>query len=207
MGGLIHLLRGMYILVPRNMTKAAGFYNTLMKGNEPALLIESLNGYRLKEPRPDNLGELCTPIGVVEVIKPGTDITLLSYGSTLRLVLQTARELKEVGIDAEVIDAQSLLPFDRGHDVLKSVQKTNRLLIIDEDVPGRCSAYLMHEIMEKQGAYAYLDSAPQTLTAAAHRPAYATDGDYFSKPNTEDIFEKVYAIMRESDPVNFPKLR
>ena len=207
MGGLIHLLRGMYILVPRNMTKAAGFYNTLMKGNEPALLIESLNGYRLKEPRPDNLGELCTPIGVVEVIKPGTDITLLSYGSTLRLVLQTARELKEVGIDAEVIDAQSLLPFDRGHDVLKSVQKTNRLLIIDEDVPGGCSAYLMHEIMEKQGAYAYLDSAPQTLTAAAHRPAYATDGDYFSKPNTEDIFEKVYAIMRESDPVNFPKLR
>ena len=207
MGGLIHLLRGMYILVPRNMTKAAGFYNTLMKGNEPALLIESLNGYRLKEQRPDNLGELCTPIGTVEVIRSGRDITLLSYGSTLRLVAQAARELKEVGIDAEVIDAQCLLPFDLGHDLLKSVQKTNRLLIIDEDVPGGCSAYLMHEVMEKQGAYKYLDSAPQTLTAEPHRPAYATDGDYFSKPNTEDIFEKVYGIMRESDPVNFPKLR
>jgi len=207
MGGLIHLLRGMYILVPRNMTKAAGFYNTLMKGNEPALLIESLNGYRLKEPRPDNLGELCTPIGVVEVIKPGNDITLLSYGSTLRLVVQAAQELKEVGIDAEIIDAQCLLPFDLGHDLLKSVQKTNRLLIIDEDVPGGCSAYLMHQVMEEQGAYKYMDSAPQTLTAEPHRPAYATDGDYFSKPNTEDIFEKVYAIMRESDPLNFPKLR
>lgn len=207
MGGLIHLLRGMYILVPRNMTKAAGFYNTLLKGNEPALLIESLNGYRLKEQKPDNLGELCTPIGVVEVIKPGKDITLLSYGSTLRLVFQAAQELKEVGIDAEVIDAQCLLPFDIKHDVVKSIQKTNRLLIIDEDVPGGCSAYLMHEIMEKQGAYNYLDSAPQTLTAEPHRPAYATDGDYFSKPNTEDIFEKVYAIMRESEPLNFPKLR
>lgn len=207
MGGLIHLLRGMYILVPRNMTKAAGFYNTLMKGNEPALLIESLNGYRLKEPRPDNLGELCTPIGTVEVVRPGQDITLLSYGSTFRLVLQAAQELKEVGIDAEVIDAQCLLPFDLRHDLLKSVQKTNRLLVIDEDVPGGCSAYLVHEIVEKQGAYQYLDSAPQTLTAEPHRPAYATDGDYFSKPGTEDIFEKVYAIMHESDPVNFPKLR
>ncbi|GGW32062.1 alpha-ketoacid dehydrogenase subunit alpha/beta [Arenibacter certesii] len=207
MGGLIHLLRGMYILTPRNMTKAAGFYNTLMKGNEPALLIESLNGYRLKEEKPNNLGELCTPIGVVEVIKPGKDITLLSYGSTLRIVMKVAQELKQVGIDAEVVDAQSLLPFDLKHDVLKSIKKTNRLLIIDEDVPGGCSAYLTHEIMEKQGAYQYLDSAPQTLTAKPHRPAYATDGDYFSKPNAEDMFEKVYSIMRESNPDEFPKLR
>ncbi|NNG09302.1 MAG: transketolase [Arenibacter sp.] len=207
MGGLIHLLRGMYILVPRNMTKAAGFYNTLLKGNEPALLIESLNGYRLKEPKPNNLGELSTPIGVVEVIQPGQDITLLSYGSTLRIVMQAALELKEVGIDAEVVDAQSLMPFDLGHDVLKSLKKTNRLLVIDEDVPGGCSAYLVHEIVEKQGAYQYLDSAPQTLTAQPHRPAYATDGDYFSKPNAEDIFEKVYAIMHESNPSAFPKLR
>lgn len=207
MGGLIHLLRGMYILTPRNMTKAAGFYNTLMKGNEPALLIESLNGYRLKEERPNNLGELCTPIGVVEVMRPGKDITLLSYGSTLRIVMQVALELQEVGIDAEVVDAQSLLPFDIRHDLLKSVRKTNRLLIIDEDVPGGCSAYLMHEIMEKQGAYKYLDSAPQTLTAEPHRPAYATDGDYFSKPNAEDIFEKVYSIIRETNPTDFPKLR
>ncbi|MDX1362625.1 MAG: thiamine pyrophosphate-dependent enzyme [Arenibacter latericius] len=207
MGGLIHLLRGMYILTPRNMTKAAGFYNTLLKGNEPALVIESLNGYRLKEDKPNNLGELCTPIGVVEVVKPGKDITLLSYGSTLRIVMKVAQELQQVGIDAEVIDAQSLLPFDLNHDVLKSIQKTNRLLVIDEDVPGGCSAYLIHEIMEKQGAYQYLDSAPQTLTGKPHRPAYATDGDYFSKPNAEDIFEKVYSIMRESNPKEFPKLR
>jgi len=207
MGGLIHLLRGIYILVPRNMTKAAGFYNTVMKGNEPALIIESLNGYRLKEPRPSNLGEFCTPIGVVETVKEGEDITLVSYGSTLRMVHKAAKELLEVGIDAEVIDAQSLLPFDIHHDVVKSVQKTNRLLVIDEDVPGGGSAYLLQEIIEKQGAYPYLDSAPQTLSAQPHRPAYASDGDYFSKPNEEDIFEKVYAIMHESNPKDYPKLR
>ena len=207
MGGLIHLLRGMYILVPRNMTQAAGFYNTLMRSDEPALVIESLNGYRLKEERPTNMGEFCTPIGKVEVLKEGSDITLLSYGSTLRIVEQVAKELTEVGIDAEVIDAQSLLPFDLGHQVSESIKKTNRLLIIDEDVPGGCSAYLMQQIIEKQGAYRYLDSAPQTLSAKAHRPAYASDGDYFSKPNAEDIFEKVYAIMHEANPSDFPKLR
>ena len=141
------------------------------------------------------------------MVKTGSDITLLSYGSTLRIVLQAAEELKEVGIDAEVVDAQSLLPFDIRRDLLKSIKKTNRLLVIDEDVPGGCSSYLIHEIVEKQGAYSYLDSAPQTLTAKAHRPAYATDGDYFSKPNAEDIFEKVYAIMHESNPTDFPKLR
>ena len=206
MGGLIHLLRGIHILAPRNMTQAAGFYNTLMKSDEPALIIESLNGYRLKEDRPSNLGEFCTPIGVVETIKKGTDITLVSYGSTLRIVEQAARELLEVGIDAEIIDAQTLLPFDIAHDTVKSVQKTNRLLVIDEDVPGGCSAYLLNEIIEKQGAYQYLDSAPQTLTAKAHRPAYGSDGDYFSKPNVEDIFEKVYQIMNEANPEGFPSL-
>ncbi|SHG27683.1 alpha-ketoacid dehydrogenase subunit alpha/beta [Flagellimonas flava] len=207
MGGLIHLLRGMYILVPRNMTQAAGFYNTLMKSDEPALVIESLNGYRLKEKKPENLGEFLTPIGKIETLKEGKDITLLSYGSTLRIVQKVAMELLEVGIDAEVIDAQSLLPFDLEHDMVESLKKTNRLLIIDEDVPGGCSAYLMQEILEKQGGYTFLDSAPQTLTAKAHRPAYATDGDYFSKPNAEDIFEKVYAIMHETDPSAYPKLR
>ncbi|MDC6364777.1 MULTISPECIES: thiamine pyrophosphate-dependent enzyme [Flavobacteriaceae] len=207
MGTLIHILRGMYILAPRNMTQAAGFYNTLMKSDEPALIIESLNGYRLKEKMPDNLAEFCTPIGKVETLKEGEDITLLSYGSTLRIVEKVAKELLEVGIDAEVIDAQSLLPFDLGHDVVKSLAKTNRLLIIDEDVPGGCSAYLLQEILENQGGYRYLDSAPQTLTAKAHRPAYASDGDYFSKPNAEDIFEKVYDIMHETDPRSFPKLR
>jgi pyruvate/2-oxoglutarate/acetoin dehydrogenase E1 component len=207
MGGLIHLLRGIYILAPRNMTQAAGFYNTLLKSDEPALVIESLNGYRLKERKPNNLGEFCTPIGKVETIKEGTDITLVSYGSTLRIVEKAAKELLEVGIDAEVIDAQTLLPFDIEKDVLESVKKTSRLLVIDEDVPGGCSAYLLNEIIEKQGAYSYLDSAPQTLTAKAHRPAYGTDGDYFSKPNREDIFEKVYAIMNEVSPKDYPKLR
>src|SRR5680860_727383 len=207
MGALIHSLRGMYILSPRNMTQAAGFYNTLLKSDEPALVIESLNGYRLKENRPTNLGELCTPIGVVETIREGKDITLVSYGSTLRIVVQAVDELKEFGIEAEVIDAQTLLPFDIRHDTLKSVQKTNRLLVIDEDVPGGCSAYLLGEILEKQGAYNCLDSAPQTLSAKAHRPAYGTDGDYFSKPNSEDVFERVYAIMHESNPDDFPQLR
>ena len=207
MGGLIHLLRGMYILTPRNMTQAAGFYNTLMKSDEPALVVESLNGYRLKEKKPSNLGEFCTPIGKVETLKEGNDITLLSYGSTLRIVEKVAQDLLEVGIDAEVIDAQSLLPFDLDHDVVKSLQKTNRLLVIDEDVPGGCSAYLLQEVVEKQGGYRYLDSAPQTLSAKAHRPAYASDGDYFSKPNAEDIFEKVYQIMHEVDPKSYPELR
>ena len=207
MGGIINLLRGMYVLVPRNMTKAAGFYNTLLKSDEPALVIESLNGYRLKEPKPSNLGELCTPIGMVEIVKEGTDITVVSYGSTLRIVMEVANELREVGINIEVIDAQSLLPFDLTQDVLKSVKKTNRLLIVDEDVPGGCAAYLMQQIIEKQGAYQFLDSAPQTLSAKAHRPAYATDGDYFSKPNAEDIFEKIYHIMHEVNPSDFPKLR
>ncbi|RKR13187.1 pyruvate/2-oxoglutarate/acetoin dehydrogenase E1 component [Maribacter vaceletii] len=206
MGGLIHLLRGMYILAPRNMTQAAGFYNTLMKSDEPALVIESLNGYRLKEPKPNNLGEFTVPIGVVETVKEGTDITLVSYGSTLRIVEQAAKELIEVGIDAEVIDAQTLLPFDINHDVLKSLEKTNRLLIIDEDVPGGCSAYLLDEIVNKQGGYKYLDSQPITLSGKAHRPAYGSDGDYFSKPNAEDIFEKAYEIMNEANPSDYPKL-
>jgi len=207
MGGLIHLLRGMYILAPRNMTKAAGFYNTLLKSDEPALVIESLNGYRLKEPKPSNLGVFCTPIGVVDTVKTGTDITLVSYGSTLRIVVQAAKELLEVGIDAEVIDSQTLLPFDINHDVVKSIKKTNSVLVIDEDVPGGCAAYLLNEIIEKQQAYRYLDTAPQTLTAKAHRPAYGSDGDYFSKPNCEDIFEKVYAMMHEGNPTDFPLFR
>ncbi|MFI2742889.1 thiamine pyrophosphate-dependent enzyme [Zhouia sp. PK063] len=207
MGGLIHLLRGMYILVPRNMTKAAGFYNTLMESDEPALVIESLNGYRLKEKLPNNLGDFKTPIGKIEVVKEGNDITLVSYGSTLRIVEKVATELLEVDINAEVIDAQTLLPFDIHHETVKSVEKTNRLLVIDEDVPGGCSAYLMQEIVEKQGAYKFLDSAPQTLASQEHRPAYASDGDYFSKPNAEDIFEKVYGIMHEAYPAKYPKLR
>ncbi len=206
MGGLIHLLRGMYILVPRNMTKAAGFYNTLLETDEPALVIECLNGYRLKEKMPNNLGELKTPIGVVETVKEGNDITLVSYGSTLRIVEEAAKELQQAGIDAEVIDVQSLLPLDINHDLVKSVQKTNRLLVIDEDVPGGASAYILQNIVDVQEGYKYLDSKPQTLTAKDHRPAYGTDGDYFSKPSVEDIYEKVYGIMHETNPKDFPSL-
>ncbi|HLW32081.1 MAG TPA: thiamine pyrophosphate-dependent enzyme [Aequorivita sp.] len=207
MGGLIHLLRGMYILVPRNMTKAAGFYNTLLESDEPALVIECLNGYRLKEKMPKNLGEFKTPIGVVETVKIGADITLVSYGSTLRIVRDAAKELQQAGIDAEVIDVQSLLPLDLNADLVKSVAKTNRLLVIDEDVPGGASAYILNHIVEKQGGYKFLDSKPQTLAAKEHRPAYGTDGDYFSKPSVEDVYEKVYEIMHEARPVEFPKLR
>jgi len=206
MGGIINNVRGMHVLVPRNMVKAAGFYNTLLQGDDPALVIECLNGYRLKENLPKNLGDYTTPIGVVETLKEGKDITVVSYGSTLRLVEEAARELIQVGIDIEIIDAQSLLPFDINHDTVKSIQKTNRLLIVDEDVPGGASAYLMQEILENQGGYQYLDSKPVTLTSKAHRPAYGTDGDYFSKPSTEDIFEKVYSIMHEVNPQQYKSL-
>lgn len=206
MGAIVHLLRGMNILVPRNMTKAAGFYNTLLDCDEPALIVENLNGYRLKEKMPTNLGEFRTPIGVVETIKEGKDITVLSYGSTLKVVQDTINNLQQVDIDIELIDAQSLLPFDRNHDVVKSIQKTNRLIIIDEDVPGGASAYLLNEILENQNAYLYLDSKPSTLSAKQHRASYGTDGDYFSKPNEEDIFEAIYAMMHEVNPLKYKKL-
>jgi len=206
MGMIINAIRGMHVLVPRNMTKAAGFYNSLLACDEPALVVECLNGYRLKEKMPTNLGAFKTPIGQVETIKTGADITLVSYGSTLRLIEQAAKELQEIGIDCEIIDVQSLLPFDLTHDCVKSVQKTNRLLVIDEDVPGGASAYLLQEILENQNAYQYLDSKPETLTAKAHRPAYGTDGDYFSKPSAEDIYEKVYSMMNEAKPSEFPSL-
>ena len=206
MGMIINAVRGMHVLVPRNMTKAAGFYNSLLATDEPALIVECLNGYRLKEKMPTNLGAFKTPIGQVETIKSGVDITLVSYGSTLRLVEQAAKELQEIGIDCEIIDVQSLLPFDLSHDIVKSVQKTNRLLVIDEDVPGGASAYILQEIIENQNGYQYLDSKPETLTAKAHRPAYGTDGDYFSKPSIEDMYEKIYGIMSESKPTVFPSL-
>lgn len=207
MGGILNLIRGIHVLVPRNMTKAAGFYNTLLESDEPALVVECLNGYRLKEKMPSNIGEFKTPIGVVETIREGEDITLVSYGSTLRLVEQAAKELQEVGIDAEIIDVQSLLPFDLNHDIVKSIAKTNRVMVIDEDVKGGASAYILDQILNEQNAFEYLDSQPKTLAAKPHRPAYGTDGDYFSKPSVEDIFEAVYGIMHELSPMDFPKLR
>ena len=206
MGMIINAVRGIHVLVPRNMTKAAGFYNTLLECDEPALVIECLNGYRLKEKMPTNLGEFKTPIGVVETIKEGKDITLVSYGSTLRLVEQAAKELLEIGIDCEVIDIQSLLPFDVNHDIAKSLAKTNRLLVIDEDVPGGGSAFILQQIIDEQNGYKYLDSKPETLASKAHRPAYGTDGDYFSKPSIEDIYEKIYGMMNEVNPKKYPSL-
>jgi pyruvate/2-oxoglutarate/acetoin dehydrogenase E1 component/TPP-dependent pyruvate/acetoin dehydrogenase alpha subunit len=206
MGMIINALRGIHVLVPRNMTKAAGFYNSLLECDEPALVIECLNGYRIKEKMPLNYGEFKTPIGVIEVMKAGADITLVSYGSTLRLVEEAAKELLEIGIDCEIIDIQSLLPFDVNKDIVKSIAKTNRLLVIDEDVPGGASAYILQQIIENQDGYNYLDSKPQTLTAKAHRPAYGTDGDYFSKPSIEDIYERVYAMMNEVNPTKFQSL-
>lgn len=206
MGGMIHLLRGINILVPRNMQKAAGFYNTMLESDEPVIIVESLNGYRLKEKLPNNLGEFKTPVGKVEITRSGADITLVSYGSTFRIVEEAAEELAAAGIDAEVIDVQSLTPFDLNHDIAKSLQKTSRLLVIDEDVPGGATSYIMHQIMEVQGAYQLLDSQPQTLTAKEHRPAYTTDGDYFSKPSVDDIFEKAYSIMSEANPEKYPDL-
>ena len=206
MGAVLHLLRGIYILTPRNMTKAAGFYNTLLESDEPALIVENLNGYRLKEKLPSNIGAFKTPIGVVERIKEGTDITVVSYGSTLKLVEEAAKELAQVDIALEIIDAQSLFPFDLNHDVIKSIEKTNRLAIIDEDVPGGASAYLLDQILNKQGAYQHLDSQPITITAKDHRPAYGTDGDYFSKPSVEDIIERIYAVMHESNPTKYKSL-
>ncbi|WP_147676217.1 alpha-ketoacid dehydrogenase subunit alpha/beta [Algibacter pacificus] len=207
MGGILNLVKGVNLLVPRNMTKAAGFYNTLLNGDDPAIVIECLNGYRLKEKMPNNLSSIKTPIGVVETVKEGADITLVSYGSTLRIVEQIAKDLLAIGIDAEIIDVQSLIPFDLNHDIVKSIKKTNRVMIIDEDVPGGASAYILNAILNEQGAFQYLDSAPKTLTAKAHRPAYGNDGDYFSKPSAEDIFEAVYDVMHETNPTKFPKLR
>jgi pyruvate/2-oxoglutarate/acetoin dehydrogenase E1 component len=206
MGMIINAVRGIHVLVPRNMTKAAGFYNTLLETDEPALIVECLNGYRLKEKMPLNLGEFKTPIGIVETIRSGTDLTIVSYGSTLRLVEQAAKELQEVGINCEIIDIQSLLPFDINHDIKKSLSQTNRLLVVDEDVPGGASAFILQQILDVQNGYDYLDSKPQTLASKAHRPAYGTDGDYFSKPSSEDIFEKVYTMMNEVNPSDYPSL-
>ena len=206
MGMLINGTRGIYLCVPRDMTRAAGFYNTLMQSNDPAMIIECLNGYRIKEPLPNNIGDFRVPLGKVEITKNGSDITLVSYGSTWRVVMDAAEKLENAGISAEVIDIQTLVPFDLSHDIVESIKKTNRLLVIDEDVPGGASAYILQKIVEEQGAYNFLDSEPHTLPAKEHRPPYGKDGDYFTKPSSEDVFEKAYSIMHEVDPVNFPSI-
>jgi len=206
MAGIIHLARGMHVLVPRDMTRAAGFYNTLLLAEEPALVVETLNSYRLKERKPENIGEFRLALGVPETLRQGTHISLVTYGACCRIVLDAAQQLSQAGIEAEVIDVQSLLPFDRYGRIVDSLKKTGRIVFIDEDVPGGASAYMLQQVVEQQGGYSWLDSPPRTLSASPHRPAYGSDGDYWSKPNVDTIFQSVYEIMREVDPARYPSL-
>ncbi len=203
MSMLINSVRGVYVCSPRDMTRAAGFYNTLLEGNDPAIVIEPLNGYRLKERMPDNIGEFRLELGIPEIIHEGSDVTVVTYGSTVKVAMEAAKQLESHGVSVELIDIQTLVPFDRKKMILESVRKTNRILFLDEDVPGGTTAYMMQEVLEKQGAWKYLDSAPKTLAAKEHRPAYTTDGDYFSKPSAEDIFDVIYGMMKESKPEKY----
>jgi 2-oxoisovalerate dehydrogenase E1 component len=204
MAGLINLLRGMYLLVPRNFVQAAGLYNTMMHSDEPALLVEVLNAYRQKERLPDNIGEITVPLGVPEVIREGTDVTLVTYGACCRIALQSADKLSNLGIETEVVDVQTLLPFDLHEVIVKSLKKTGHILFVDEDVPGGTTAYMLQEVIEKQGGYYWLDSPPRTLTGASHRPSYGSDGDYWSKPNVDTVFTAVYELMHEVSPSDYP---
>ncbi|MCB0571804.1 MAG: transketolase [Phaeodactylibacter sp.] len=204
MGMILSTLRGMYVLTPRNMVQAAGLYNTMLQSDDPAIIVECLNGYRLKERLPSNIGEYTVPLGAPEVLQEGQDITLVTYGSCVRVAEEGIQLLEKQGISVELIDVQTLLPFDLEHRILESLKKTNRILFMDEDVPGGATAFMMREVLEKQGGYAYLDAAPVTLTASEHRPPYGSDGDYFSKPNPENVFEAIYRIMREAQPQRFP---
>ncbi len=204
LGMLINAVRGVHLLVPRNMTQAAGFYNTLLQGDDPAIVVECLNGYRLKERLPSNIGEFTVPLGLPEIIQSGEDITIITYGSCVRIAHKACKQLSEMDIECELIDVQSLLPFDSHHLLLQSIKKTNRVLFLDEDVPGGATAFMMQEVLEKQGAYYYLDAVPQTLTASAHRSPYGSDGDYFTKPSVDDVIETVYRIMQEADPQLYP---
>lgn len=203
---VINSIRGIYVCVPRNMTQAAGFYNTLLESDDPALVIEPLNGYRLKERRPDNIGEYKVPLGIPEILKDGTDVTLVTYGSCVRIAQDAVDQLAEFGISVELIDAQTLLPFDLPNIVLESIKKTNRVVFFDEDVPGGATAFMMQKVLEERNGYQYLDSAPKTITAKEHRPAFSTDGDYFSNPNAEDVFDGIYQLMHEANPKRYPKL-
>jgi pyruvate/2-oxoglutarate/acetoin dehydrogenase E1 component len=206
MAGIIHLVRGMHVLVPRDMTRAAGFYNTLIQSDDPAVVVEVLNGYRQKERLPDNLGAFTVPLGEPEVLHPGSDVTVVTYGACCRVALEAAGKLASVGISVEVVDVQSLLPFDLRGKISRSLEKTGRVLFLDEDVPGGTTAYMMQEVLEKQGGYYLLDSAPRTLSGKAHRPAYGSDGDYWSKPNVETIFDAIYEMMHEANPASYPPL-
>lgn len=206
MGAIVHSLRGMHVCVPRNMTEAAGMYNTLMSAGEPALVVECLNGYRSKERLPSNLGEFKVPLGIPEVVRKGSDLTVVSYGSTFNLCVQAAKTLSEFDVEVELIDVRTLLPFDLNGTIADSVSRTHRVLFVDEDVPGGASAYMMERSLSTGELWQHLDAAPETLSAAPHLPAYGTDGDYFSKPSHEDIVEKAYAMVAEGDPSSYPDL-
>ncbi len=206
MAGIINLVRGMYVLTPRNAVQAAGFYNTLLKSDEPGLIVEVLNGYRIKERLPDNIGEFTLPIGIPETLRRGDDLTIVTYGACCRIALDAAEKLNQVGIEAEIIDVQSLLPFDIHGKIQESLKKTNRIIFLDEDVPGGASAYMLQEVIEKQAGYYWLDAPPRTLSAQPHRPAYGSDGDYWSKPNVETIFDAAYEMMHEVDPLAYPPI-
>lgn len=203
---VINSIRGVHVLVPRNMTQAAGFYNTIIRSDEPALIIEPLNAYRLREPRPLNIGEFTVPLGKPEIIIEGTDITIVTYGSCVRIAEDAVKQLRDFDISAELIDVQSLLPFDLDHVILESLKKTNKVLFFDEDVPGGATAYMMQKVLEEQGGYYFIDTQPKTLAAKDHRPAYSTDGDYFSNPNAEDVFDAVYNMMHDVNPEKYPKI-
>ncbi len=206
MAAIVHLSRGIHILVPRDMTRAAGFYNTLLRSDEPGMIVEVLNGYRLKEPLPENIADFTVPVGVPEILRPGKDVTVVTYGAMCRIALEAAADLERVGVDAEIIDVQSLLPFDIHGMIVESIKKTNRVVFTDEDVPGGTTAYMLQQVVEKQGGFAWLDSEPRTLPGRDHRPAYGSDGDYFSKPNRETLFETIYHLMQETDPAQYPDL-
>lgn len=203
MSMLINSVRGIYVCSPRDMTRAAGFYNTLLEGNDPAIVIEPLNGYRLKERLPDNIGEFRLPLGIPEIMHQGTDLTVVTYGSTVKIAAEAVKQLAAHDISVELIDVQTLIPFDKNMMILESLKKTNRILFLDEDLPGGTTAYMMQEVLEKQGGWKYLDSPPKTLAAKEHRPAYTTDGDYFSKPSSEDVFDVIYAMMKEARPEKY----
>jgi len=203
---VINSIRGIHVIVPRNMTQAAGFYNTMLASDEPALIIEPLNGYRLKEKKPTNIGEYRLALGVPEIINEGNDVTLVTYGSCIRIAQDAVEQLKEFNINVELIDIQTLLPFDVNKIIVESLKKTNKIVFFDEDVPGGATAFMLQKVIEEQNGYQYLDAKPKTVTAKEHRAAYSTDGDYFSNPNAEDVFEVVYELMHETNPNKFPKL-
>jgi pyruvate/2-oxoglutarate/acetoin dehydrogenase E1 component len=206
MASIIHLLRGIHVCVPRDMTQAAAFYNTLLLGDEPGLVIEVLNGYRLKEPMPLNIGEITLPLGVPEILRPGEDVTIVTYGAACRIAMDAADLLERVGVSAEVVDVQTLLPFDLPQTIVGSLQKTSRIVFLDEDMPGGATAFMLQQVIEEQGGFYWLDAEPRTITSKPHRPAYGSDGAYFSKPNAEGVFDTIYDMMNEADPARYPRL-